>query len=414
MLDAQTRKLIDPPLNRHRRAPRRARRDRPTRDADRPRLRALTAASDRGGPAAAGAAAARRARGWPTGSMAPWRGRRGGPTMAAISTSRPTFCSTALVPLAFVLHGPATRTARRGRSCSRRSTSTARPSSAMRSWPRSGRWRRRRRGSNRSISRTGFGGDRDDRAFRPFLPVPRGVSAAGLDLRGLVLSVRQPCVSGARGRCSVRIELDVPAPPLGRGAGGATRIDLIVASRRRPADRGDRRASGSLLLAAVRVTADPAGAGPAPRAPRRARSRPRAAAPARTPLARHGRPRLAAADLMRAGSPPWSRRRRGRSAAGPFLPTMPRPPLYRAKVRAIDLVFVLLVGLLSPLGLLVALAIRADSPGPALFRQVRVGRLGPPVRLPEAAHHARRGPARPAPTRSRRRRSRGSGAGCGG
>lgn len=50
--------------------------------------------------------------------------------------------------------------------------------------------------------------------------------------------------------------------------------------------------------------------------------------------------------------------------------------------RAFDLALALLgLLLLAPLLLLIALAIRLDSPGPALFRQERVGRHGTPFRI---------------------------------
>ena len=50
--------------------------------------------------------------------------------------------------------------------------------------------------------------------------------------------------------------------------------------------------------------------------------------------------------------------------------------------RCMDVLFSLLgLALLWPLGLAVALAIRLDSPGPALFRQERVGLRGRPFRI---------------------------------
>ncbi len=50
--------------------------------------------------------------------------------------------------------------------------------------------------------------------------------------------------------------------------------------------------------------------------------------------------------------------------------------------RALDVALsALALIVLSPLLLLVALAVRIDSPGPALYRQVRVGRRGAPFRI---------------------------------
>jgi lipopolysaccharide/colanic/teichoic acid biosynthesis glycosyltransferase len=50
--------------------------------------------------------------------------------------------------------------------------------------------------------------------------------------------------------------------------------------------------------------------------------------------------------------------------------------------RGLDIVLSLLaIGLLLPVFLLCALAVRLDSPGPILFRQVRVGRHGRPFRI---------------------------------
>ena len=55
----------------------------------------------------------------------------------------------------------------------------------------------------------------------------------------------------------------------------------------------------------------------------------------------------------------------------------PRASLYPLAKRCIDTVFaVALLVLLAPFLALVALAIRLDSPGPAIFRQKRVGRWG--------------------------------------
>lgn len=56
---------------------------------------------------------------------------------------------------------------------------------------------------------------------------------------------------------------------------------------------------------------------------------------------------------------------------------MPRPALDAAAARTIDIVLSVVALLLAlPLMLVVALIIRLDSPGPALFRQLRVGRGG--------------------------------------
>ena len=61
------------------------------------------------------------------------------------------------------------------------------------------------------------------------------------------------------------------------------------------------------------------------------------------------------------------------------------PEAYRAQRLARRGVDVLIAAfglvLLSPLLLVVAVAIRVDSPGPALFRQIRVGRHGVPFRI---------------------------------
>jgi lipopolysaccharide/colanic/teichoic acid biosynthesis glycosyltransferase len=55
----------------------------------------------------------------------------------------------------------------------------------------------------------------------------------------------------------------------------------------------------------------------------------------------------------------------------------PRTSVYPLARKAIDvLCSALLLALLSPLLILIALAIRLDSPGPAIFRQTRVGRWG--------------------------------------
>ncbi len=55
----------------------------------------------------------------------------------------------------------------------------------------------------------------------------------------------------------------------------------------------------------------------------------------------------------------------------------PRDVLYSAAKRTIDVLgSVLLLTLLAPLMALIALAIRLDSPGPAVFKQVRTGRWG--------------------------------------
>jgi lipopolysaccharide/colanic/teichoic acid biosynthesis glycosyltransferase len=56
----------------------------------------------------------------------------------------------------------------------------------------------------------------------------------------------------------------------------------------------------------------------------------------------------------------------------------PRGPFRRAVTRTLDILIAgVLVLLLSPVMLLVALAVRLDSRGPVLFRQQRVGRAGP-------------------------------------
>ncbi|HNT06468.1 MAG TPA: sugar transferase [Anaerolineae bacterium] len=63
--------------------------------------------------------------------------------------------------------------------------------------------------------------------------------------------------------------------------------------------------------------------------------------------------------------------------AVPSLLALPRLSYYPAVKRAMDLLLAsLLLALLSPLILLIAVAIRLGSPGPALFRQTRVGLNG--------------------------------------
>lgn len=55
---------------------------------------------------------------------------------------------------------------------------------------------------------------------------------------------------------------------------------------------------------------------------------------------------------------------------------------YRPLKRLADLVFAVLLGiLLLPLLILVAIAIRLESPGPAIFRQARMGRGGRPFTI---------------------------------
>jgi len=56
--------------------------------------------------------------------------------------------------------------------------------------------------------------------------------------------------------------------------------------------------------------------------------------------------------------------------------------MYLPLKRAADLLFALILGLvLLPLLLVVAIAIRLESPGPAIFRQVRMGRGGTPFTI---------------------------------
>jgi lipopolysaccharide/colanic/teichoic acid biosynthesis glycosyltransferase len=62
--------------------------------------------------------------------------------------------------------------------------------------------------------------------------------------------------------------------------------------------------------------------------------------------------------------------------------------------RLLDLLVTLLLLPALPLMAAIALWVRLDSPGPALFRQQRVGRGGRPVSHPQVPHHAgRRRPA---------------------
>jgi lipopolysaccharide/colanic/teichoic acid biosynthesis glycosyltransferase len=57
----------------------------------------------------------------------------------------------------------------------------------------------------------------------------------------------------------------------------------------------------------------------------------------------------------------------------------PRKPAYDLAKRAVDVAFALIaLVLLSPVWLLLALLIRATSPGPALFRRTAIGRAGQP------------------------------------
>ncbi|HBY92801.1 MAG: sugar transferase [Ardenticatenaceae bacterium] len=61
-------------------------------------------------------------------------------------------------------------------------------------------------------------------------------------------------------------------------------------------------------------------------------------------------------------------------------PPSPLRRLYRSVKRLVDLVVALLaLGLIALPGLLIALAIRLDSPGPIFYRQTRIGRGGRPI-----------------------------------
>jgi lipopolysaccharide/colanic/teichoic acid biosynthesis glycosyltransferase len=61
---------------------------------------------------------------------------------------------------------------------------------------------------------------------------------------------------------------------------------------------------------------------------------------------------------------------------------VPRGWGYRAAKRTFDMLFALTGGiLLSPVILAVALAVRLDSPGPAFYSQVRIGKNGKPFRI---------------------------------
>jgi lipopolysaccharide/colanic/teichoic acid biosynthesis glycosyltransferase len=88
---------------------------------------------------------------------------------------------------------------------------------------------------------------------------------------------------------------------------------------------------------------------------------------------------VAAADLCAPRAPSaWLLRNTGLSRICPRDP----PPWERAAKRALDLsVALTCLVVLAPLLLLIALAIKLDSPGPALFRQVRVGRYGRPIEM---------------------------------
>lgn len=69
----------------------------------------------------------------------------------------------------------------------------------------------------------------------------------------------------------------------------------------------------------------------------------------------------------------------GSSAARPPYAWAPSRPFYEAAKRALDiLVAAAVLVLLSPLWLLIAIAIRLSSPGPALFRNTVIGRGGRP------------------------------------
>ena len=61
------------------------------------------------------------------------------------------------------------------------------------------------------------------------------------------------------------------------------------------------------------------------------------------------------------------------------VPVLELPQGYRLAKRALDIVVAsAALVLLAPLMLLIAIAIKLDSPGPVLFRQVRIGRGGKP------------------------------------
>jgi exopolysaccharide biosynthesis polyprenyl glycosylphosphotransferase len=65
-----------------------------------------------------------------------------------------------------------------------------------------------------------------------------------------------------------------------------------------------------------------------------------------------------------------------------FPPRLDLPWQWRAVKRAMDLVLAsALLLVLAPVGLLIALAIVLDSPGPVLFSQQRIGRHGRPFRM---------------------------------
>ena len=99
------------------------------------------------------------------------------------------------------------------------------------------------------------------------------------------------------------------------------------------------------------------------------------------------------------------RRRCAQRVAGPRA----RRRLLNASCRALDVVgsAVLLV-VLAPLLGVIAIAIRLDSPGPALFRQRRLGRDREPFTVQQVPHDARRRCSRPAPRVRARTHQRGA------
>ena len=81
-----------------------------------------------------------------------------------------------------------------------------------------------------------------------------------------------------------------------------------------------------------------------------------------------------------AGSLAFRQRPDSTDSHGP--PLSERGHIARTIKRAFDLVIALVaLVVLAPLMLLIALLVRADSPGPVLFRSLRVGRDGEPLRM---------------------------------